>query len=122
PRRFFHTHVLGLGGARKPTAFTRTHSCLYKLIDWLVSERIAAQPTLAEVHAEFERLWVADGLTALPYAEEYHRLATNLVAALVRLGEMRKFRESEPLAIDLANGRVIVVPDEMAELPERTRV
>src|SRR5262249_7521208 len=35
PRRFFYTHVLGLGGGRKSTAFSRTHDCLYELIQWL---------------------------------------------------------------------------------------
>jgi hypothetical protein len=92
------------------------------LVDWLVSARVAAKPTLADTQAEFERLWTAKGPTDDAYAEDYHRLATNLVAALVRLGEERKFRESEPLAIDLANGRVIVEPDEMAELADGTVV
>ena len=32
PRRFFYTHVLGLGAARKATAFSRTHDCLYEVI------------------------------------------------------------------------------------------
>lgn len=122
PRRFFYTHVLDLGGARKPTAFTRTHDCLYELVDWLVSARVAAKPTLADTQAEFERLWTAKGPTDDAYAEDYHRLATNLVAALMRLGEERTFRESEPLPIDLANGRVIVEPDEMAELADGTVV
>jgi len=34
----------------------------------------------------------------------------------VRSGAGRRFRAAEPLAIDLANGRVVVEPDEIAEL------
>ena len=39
-RRFFYTHVLGLGSARKTTAFTQTHDCLYELIRWLAAARV----------------------------------------------------------------------------------
>ena len=44
PRRFFYTHVLGLGGARKATAFARTHDCLYELIRWLSQARLDGRP------------------------------------------------------------------------------
>jgi len=39
PRRFFYTHVLGLGGKRKTTAFSQTHDCIYDLIRWLSDAR-----------------------------------------------------------------------------------
>jgi hypothetical protein len=44
------------------------------------------------------------------------------VGALVRHGAGRRFRKAEPLAIDFANGRVIVEPNEMATLPDGTVV
>ena len=56
------------------------------------------------------------------FAAEYRDLADRLVWALVRLGAGKRFRRSEPLAIDFENGRVIVEPDEMAELPDGTVV
>jgi hypothetical protein len=116
PRRFFYTHILGLGGAKKPTAFTRTHDCLYGLIEWLADARRGKEPTLAEAEAAFEEIWAKRG----PHhasAAEYRRLASRLVAALLRAGAGRRFLASEPLAIDLPNGRVMVTPDEIAELP-----
>ena len=45
PRRFFFTHVLGIGTARKTTAFSRTHDCLYEVIDWLSETRVDADAT-----------------------------------------------------------------------------
>lgn len=49
-------------------------------------------------------------------------LASKLVAALVRASAGRRFRDAEPLAIDLPSGRVVVEPNEMAELPNGTVV
>ena len=116
PRRFFYTHLLGLGGAKKPTAFTRTHDCLYRLIEWLADARQGGEPTLAEAEAVFEKIW-AQGGPDHASAAEYRRLASRLVAALLKAGAGRRFRASEPLALDLPNGRVMVTPDEIAELP-----
>lgn len=118
PRRYFYTHVLGLGGARKQTAFTQTHDCLYDLIRWLADARRMAEPTLAEAETAFKTIWQERGPLKHAFADDYHRLAGRLVAALIRAGAGRRFREAEPLAIDLPNGRVIVEPDELAELPD----
>ena len=54
PRRFFYTHVLGLGGARKATAFARTHDCLYELIRWMSQARLEGDPAEADAEAAFE--------------------------------------------------------------------
>ena len=39
---------------------------------------------------------------------------------MIRSGAGRRFRKSEPLAIDFPNGRVIVEPNEIAEMPDGT--
>jgi len=117
PRRFFYTHVLGLGNAKKPTAFSRAHDCIYRLIDWLAEERLKREATLEEAEAEFENLWNERGPTDHAFAGEYRRLASRLIAALIRSGAGRRFSAAEPLAIDFPNGRVIVEPDELSHLP-----
>jgi len=122
PRRFFYTHVLGLGGGRNATAFSRTHDCLYELISWLATTRLSADADLAATEAQFQRIWDRRGPTDHAFANQYHHLASRLVAALVRYGAGRRFRAAEPLAIDFPNGRVIVEPDEMADLPDGTVV
>jgi hypothetical protein len=49
-------------------------------------------------------------------------LVTRLITALILAGAGRRFRESKPLAIDFPNGRVLVEPSELAELPDGTVV
>jgi DNA helicase II / ATP-dependent DNA helicase PcrA len=120
PRRYFYTHILGLGGARKATAFSRTHDCLYKLIDWLADARRTANPSIADAEGAFEEMWQARGPKDHGFAVDYRRLASRLIASLIRSGAGQRFREAKPLAIDLPNGRVIVEPDEIADLANGT--
>ena len=122
PRRFFYTHVLGLGGARKATAFSRTHDCLYDLLRWLADARRTATPSVAEAEAAFEAIWAQRGPIDYAFAADYRRLATRLIGALINAGAGRRFRDTEPLAIDFTNGRVLVEPNELAELADGTVV
>jgi DNA helicase II / ATP-dependent DNA helicase PcrA len=118
PRRFFYTHILDLGGARKSTAFSRTHDCLYELIGWLADARRGGDHSLEAAEKEFENIWNMRGPVDHGFAADYRRLAAGLVAALVRAGAGRRFRDAEPLAIDFPSGRVVVEPNEIAELPD----
>jgi DNA helicase II / ATP-dependent DNA helicase PcrA len=122
PRRFFYTHVLRLGGARKPTAFSQTHDCLYHFLRWMAEQRKTDQPTIEQAEAAFEAIWQEHGPIAHAFAQDYRRLASRLVAAFVASGAGRRFRNSEALAINLPNGRVMVEPSEIAELEDGTVV
>lgn len=115
PRRFFYTHILGIGTARRTTPFDRTHSCIYEFIKWLAKERVGASPTLEAAHEAFGKIWEERGPLDGPYADDYRRLAGTLVDGLVKAGAGRRFREASPLAINYRNGTVIVTPDEIAE-------
>ena len=117
PRGYFYTHVLGLGGAKKGTAFLRTHACLYELIRWLADTRPSGEPTLESAEAVFDTIWQAHGPVKHAFAAEYRLLSSRLIAALIRSGAGRRFRNTEPLVIDFQNGQVIVEPNEMADLP-----
>ena len=120
PRRFLYTHVLGLGGARKPTAFSRTHDCLYALLRWLADARRMGEPSLDEAETAFEAIWQAHGPAEHAFAADYRRLASRLIAALLKAGAGQRFRDTQPLAIDFPNGRVLVEPNELAEMPDGT--
>ena len=120
PRRFFYTHILGLGAARKRTAFSQTHDCLYELFRWLANARRTMEPTLAETEVAFEAIWQAGGPVEHAFCADYRRLASRLVSVLINAGAGRRFREAEPLTVDLANGQVLVKPDELAELADGT--
>lgn len=115
PRRFFYTHVLGLGAAKRATAFSRTHDCLYRLISWLSDRRAEAATDQKEVESEFDRIWREHGPTDHGFAEDYRRLALRLIGALVQAGRDVKFRKAESLMLDLPNGRIVVEPNEIAE-------
>lgn len=117
PRRFFYTHILGLGGGRKVTAFSRTHDCLHDLIRWLTDARHQGEPTLEAAEQAFETIWQTHGPIDHAFAADYRRLASRLVEALVRSGAGRRFLDAQPIAIDFPNGRVLVEPNELAELP-----
>jgi hypothetical protein len=95
---------------------------LYDLIRWLGETRVTGEPTLAAAEAAFEAIWQDRGPLDHGFAPDYRRLASRLIAALVKSGAGRRFRDAEPIALDLPNGRVIVEPDEIAELPNGTVV
>ena len=87
---------------------------------WLTEARAGGRPSVAEAEAEFEKIWTERGPAKHGFAAEYRRLASRLITALINAGADRHFRNAEPLAIDFPNGRVIVKPNEMAELPNGT--
>ena len=122
PRRFFYTHVLGLRSARKRTPFSQTHDCLYELIQWLADARRTMEMTLADAEKEFEFIWQANGPVEHAFCNDYRRLASRLISALVGTGAGRRFRKAEPLAIDFPSGRVLVESNEVAEMPDGTVV
>ena len=122
PRRFFYTHVLGLRAARKRTAFTQTHDCLHEIICWLAEARRTAEPTPAETEGVFETMWRKHGPVEHAFSNDYRRLAKRLVTSLVRAGVGLRFRDEKALPFDLPNGRIVVEPDEVAEMLGGTTV
>jgi len=122
PRRFFYTHVLGLRGARKSTAFSRTHDCVYGVIHWLAKARESGEPDHDAAHSAFSEIWDQKGPTDQPYAADYKALAEKIVRALVNAGAGRRYRKNEPLAINFDTGQVYVQPSEIAELSDGTVV
>ena len=119
PRRFFYTHILGLGGARKSTAYSQAYDCLYKLIQWVSERWREVELTLAEAEATFDIIWSKHGPVAHTFADEYRRLALQLVGTLIRARTGWHSREAEPLAVDFPNGRVFVKPNEITDLPNQ---
>lgn len=115
PLRFFYTHVLGIGTARRTTPFERTHACIYEFIDWLAEARVSASPDLKAAQDAFDAIWKTSAPHDSPYVADYRTLADTIIEGLIRAGAGRRFREASPLAINYRNGKVIVTPDEIAE-------
>ena len=118
PRRFFYTHVLGLGSARKMTSFSRTHDCIYDLMRWLRKERIGGNPTLQDMQAKFAMIWAERGPVGLAFEADYMRLADRFVRNLQKAGEGREFLANKKLPIKFGNGSVYVEPSEIARLED----
>ena len=113
PRRFFYTHVLRLGGARKTTAFSQTHDCLYEFIRWLAAERLKGPINRDMALAEFAKVWGSKGPVDHAFANDYRKLAERIAEALLASGGGRQFRAVEELPIILSGGSVIVTPDSL---------
>lgn len=120
PRRFFYTHVMGLGSARKKTAFSKTHDCIYDLIRWLKTKRLSGVPTRDEAERAFEEIWQERGPVDHPFVEEYRHLATRFILNLLNAGDGREFLEAKRLPVDLASGTVFVEPSEISKLQDGT--
>ena len=120
PRRFFYTHVMGLGSARKKTAFSRTHDCIYDLMRWLKERRLAGTPSHDEAERVFEQIWQERGPVDHPYVGEYRRLASRFIQNLLAAGDGRQFLAAERLPVDLSNGTVFVEPSEISRLQDGT--
>ena len=120
PRRFFYTHVLGLGGARKTTAFSRTHDCLYELIRWLVEARLDGEPSDRRSGSRVRiDLAGARSQRTTPSPATTGGSPRAWSARWCDSGAGRRFQKSEPLAIDFPNGRVVVEPNETRRTARR---
>lgn len=118
PRRFFYTHVMGLGSARKMTAFSKTHDCIYDLIRWLKKARAEAEPMLNQTEEAFEGIWQERGPVEHAYAAEYRELASRFIRNLLAAGTGREFFDAKRLPVTLPNGTVFVEPGEIARLDD----
>jgi CRISPR/Cas system-associated exonuclease Cas4 (RecB family) len=123
PRRFFYTHILGLKGARKSTAFSRTHDCLYELIRRAAQMRRKGPVEFSEIQATLDEIWASRGPAGHGFEKEYRALAERLIRYLLTAGADRLFHDSIPLAVDLPNGRIWVEPSDISKLADgRTSV
>lgn len=118
PLRFFYTHVLGLAGAKKSTAFSRTHDCIYGFVEWLTAERRAGEVSVEQAEQSFDSIWEERGPTEHGYAAEYRRLASTLIQTLIQFGVSVSFRDVEALMIEFIEGNVVIEPNELIERPD----
>lgn len=114
PRRFLYTHLLDVGTARSPTAYSRTQDCLFNLIEWVAKERATRVVTESDLLEKFAEIWRAQGPTNHAFAADYLRIAERLVRNLAHSGAGLVFQEPRVFEIDFDAGTLIVKPDELA--------
>lgn len=117
PRRFFYTHILKLGSARKQTPFSQTHDCLYAFLRWLGQERLTANPNIPLAFAAFEEIWLDKGPHDHAFSAEYHALARRLIEHAVASGDGIAFIEAESREVLFQTGSIHVVPSEHGRDP-----
>jgi len=122
PRRFFYTHVIGLRGSKKPTAFVQTHDCIHEFLRWLGRSWADEKFDKTAALTHFDRLWNESGPTEHPCTAEYRRLADRLIGYLLATGDGARFRTPEPLPIEFDGAKVWVEPSAVGELAGETLV
>lgn len=118
PLRFFYTHVLRLAGAKKSTAFSQTHDCIYSFVEWLVVARQDGEVSFEEAELSFDAIWEERGPKDHGFAADYRHLASTLIHRLVRSGESTLFREAEALVVAISETQIFVSPNEVIENPD----
>ncbi|QBR02493.1 UvrD-helicase domain-containing protein [Paraburkholderia pallida] len=83
PRRFFYSYVVGILTAQRNSAFTRTHDCVHRLINWIGEHPEIGPADEAAVADEFERLWNERGPAGHAYADRYSALAYRMAQQLL---------------------------------------
>ena len=122
PRRFFYTYLLGIRRARKMTAFTRTHNCLQKSLDWVAETRRTEAPTLDALELNFNEIWQERGPVDHAFASDYHDLAWQLVRFAGKSDSNRKFIDCTNVTLTLPQGTIIVEPSDVSRLSDGTIV
>ncbi|HEY1929863.1 MAG TPA: ATP-dependent helicase [Caulobacteraceae bacterium] len=115
PRRFFYTHVLGLGGRRRMTPFGKAHDCLHEAIRLVSKARVDGTFDQGELDEAFQEIWARRGPVGHGYEAEYRALCARLLENLVRGGQGRAFRPPSDLVISFRAGQVVVEASEIIE-------
>ncbi len=115
PRRFFYTHVLGLGGRRRMTPFGKAHDCLHEAVRLVSKARAEGTFDQAELDLAFQEIWARRGPVGHGFEADYHALCARLLDNLVRGGEGRTFRPPSDLVVAFGSGEVIVEASEIIE-------
>lgn len=117
PRRFFYTHLLAIGRARKMTAFTKTYDCLHAALDWLTETRHSQVITAKILETRFNEIWQKDGPIDHAFAADYHHLALTLVRLAGKADPDREFINCKVMTLTLPQGTITVEPSDVSRLP-----
>lgn len=111
PRRFLYAHILKLGGRRVETPLMRMHNVVQSVVDDVLS-RVEGDMNTAERIELIEAAWINYGPTEHGHADEYRRLALELIDFFfdLRAGETR--RNPTPIQLEYGSVRIIVTAHE----------
>lgn len=81
PRRFYYSHLLGVGGKRVETTFMKMHDAVQMVVDWVVTKS-PDQIDPAEVDLRLVSALKKTGVSENGYADEYRGIARALIKKL----------------------------------------
>lgn len=120
PRRFLYTSLLGLAGRQRETPFVKTHDCVYETIRAAKEHGKAADKTwLIE---QLDSSWKERGPVGHGYEQEYRAIAEQTIASFQAACAGIDLKQVETFAVDLAQGKVEVNPDQIAQRADGTMV
>ena len=112
PRRFFYTHVLGIGGRRSETAFMKMHDAVQRVIDVATAEA-GGDFSRERFDAAFEEAWVSHGPAEHGYAKEYKEIALGLLGFLKESTNGYEVHRPPQLRLPVLGGEVVITPDQV---------
>ncbi|KQP32830.1 ATP-dependent helicase [Methylobacterium sp. Leaf100] len=113
PKRFFYTHVLGMSGGRRSTAFVQMHDVVYAVMRWLRTDPERWHLAAGDVEAHFNGVWQEKGPIRHGYAEDYRLAGLDLVQASMRSRIGHPFGDRTAVELTFEGLSVIVEPDEV---------
>lgn len=82
-RRFYYSHLLGVGGKRAETTFMKMHAAVQAVVDWVVTKE-PHQVTQEVLNHRLSAALEESGVNTSGYAAEYRGIAKSLVDRLIQ--------------------------------------
>lgn len=117
PRRFFYTHILGIGGRRTETAFMQMHDAVQAVIDVASAAECDGETLRENLRATFEDAWTRHGPADHGYAAEYKQIALELIRYLENSTSGFTVQRPPQLRLQVLGGEVVITPDQLVTHP-----
>jgi len=120
PRKYYYEEVLQLTATREDTAYLQMHTCVHRVLRWVVEETGQGRAVAAaDAAARLADAWRDGGPREHPYEAIYRAAADDLVARAVHHAARRRGRSSQPdWTLTLPHGRVTLTPDHVEVIEE----
>ena len=113
PRRFFYTHILEIGGRRTETAFMQLHVAVQRVID-ASGPLPDKSPSAEDLKTAIDAAWEAHGPATHGYAEDYKRIALQLIKFYSDLVSDITALPVPQLRLPVAGGEIVITPHHVA--------
>lgn len=114
PRRFLYSVILAVGGGGgSRSGLMRTHDLVRDLLNGVIRDQADA-----EAHDRLEAAWRESDLAVHDYAEDFKRIAADLVTAFLESLEGRPGRAGERVQAGLTEADIHLLPDDIREGPD----